>query len=269
MSTATLGRSFGEFFEDRSRVGFAAAVGAALAERGVAALGGLGGRDDVLALAAELMEVWPHRDGDPDGLTMIRDTGSRHSGRAGFAGLGRGEVLPHTERSPLPDPPRVMLLVCARPGDSGGENLLVDGRAVLADLAGHHPAALEALSAPRAALFGGSDGHFAPVLALLPTGRWRIRLRQDDLARFSPQAQAHLPVLRAAIDRHALRLRLAPGQALVLDNHRVLHARSAFTGERLMIRALGAARPALRLAAGFSAPWAASGPASEPSTAPP
>ncbi|MFE4976086.1 FxLD family lanthipeptide [Kitasatospora sp. NPDC056651] len=226
-------------------------AGEALREDGLLRLARLGGRDDVLLAAGRLMSsLRQHRDADPDGLTVIRDTG-RHSGRPGFAGLGRGALALHTECTQHPDPPRLLLLACARAGDSGGETLLVDGRAVLAELTVQHPGAIEAFSAERAAYFGGSSGRFAPVFQQLPAGRWQLRLRQDDLARFSPEAQAHLPALRQAIDRNTRRLRLAPGQGVVLDNHRLLHGRTGFSGERLILRALGDPAPALGLGTGF------------------
>ncbi|MDH6709203.1 hypothetical protein P3T27_005949 [Kitasatospora sp. MAA19] len=235
-------------------------AGAVLSEHGVLRLARLGGRDDVLIAAGRLMSsLWKHRDADPDSLTVIRDTG-RHDGRPGFAGLGRGTLPLHTECAQHPDPPRLLLLACARAGDTGGESLLVDGQAVLAELAAHHPAAIEALSAERAAYFGGSGGHFAPVLQQLPASRWRLRLRQDGLARFSPEADAHLPALRKAIDRNTRRLRLAPGQGVVLDNHRLLHGRTAFSGERLILRALGDPHSALGLGPGFPAPWSTARP---------
>ncbi|MEU9074395.1 TauD/TfdA family dioxygenase [Kitasatospora sp. NPDC048538] len=242
-------------------------AGAVLRDHGLLRLSRLGGRDDVLLAAGRLMSsLWQHRDADPDGVTVIRDTG-RHAGRTGFAGLGRGPLALHTECAQQPDPPRLILLACARAGDEGGESLLVDGQAVLAELASHHPAALDALSADRAAYFGGSGGHFAPVLQQLSDGRWRLRLRQDDLARFSPDAEAHLPALRHAIDRNTLRLHLTPGQGVVLDNHRLLHGRTAFSGERLILRALGEPHPALGLGPGFRAPWSSPSPATPPAEA--
>lgn len=236
---------------------------AVLRERGVVRLGRLGGRDDVLYAARRMMSgLWPHRDADPDGLTVIRDTG-RHAGRVGLIGLGRGGLGLHTESAQQPRPPRLLLLACARAGDSGGESLLVDGRAVLAELAAFHPAALEALAAQRAAFFGGADGRFTPVLEQLPGGRWRLQLRQDSSPGSHAAAEVHLPALRLVIDRHASRLRLAAGQGILLDNHRFLHGRTAFRGERLLLRALGDPHPLTSLRAGFSAPW--SMPDAEPS----
>ncbi|MFD8750076.1 TauD/TfdA family dioxygenase [Kitasatospora sp. NPDC059577] len=235
-------------------------AGAVLREHGMLRLARLGGRNDVLLAAGRLMSsLWKHRDADPDSLTVIRDTG-HHDGRPGFAGLGREALALHTECAQHPSPPRLLLLACARAGDVGGESLLVDGQALLAELAAHHPAVIEVLAAERTAYFGGSSGLFAPVLQQLPDGRWRLRLRQDALARFSPDAEVHLPALRQAIDRNTHRLRLAPGQGVVLDNHRLLHGRTAFSGERLILRALGEPRPALGLGPGFPAPWSAARP---------
>ncbi|WP_442789387.1 TauD/TfdA family dioxygenase [Kitasatospora sp. NBC_01302] len=45
--------------------------------------------------------------------------------------------------------------------------------------------------------------------------------------------------LRSAVERHSRRLQLQRGEAFLLDNHRRLHARSAFSGPRQLHRALG------------------------------
>ena len=52
------------------------------------------------------------------------------------------------------------------------------------------------------------------------------------------------------ITRHQSRLLLAPGQGYLLDNHRWLHVRNQFTGDRSYLRALG--EPRIRLANGFA-----------------
>jgi hypothetical protein len=46
-----------------------------------------------------------------------------------------------------------------------------------------------------------------------------IRLRLHELAQFSPETTRWLPILRAAIDRHATMIRPSIGQGYVLDNH--------------------------------------------------
>jgi hypothetical protein len=209
---------------------------------------GLAERRSVLAFATRIMAVTPHRDSDSDGLTTIRDIPGK-CGLAGYAGLGRGELLAHTEGSSLPEPPRLLLLACQRPADQGGECLLADGRAVHADLSTSWHEAAVMLSRPRTAFFGAGDGHCTQVFTVHPGGRVTLSLRQDGLARWSPLASPYLPYLGKAITRHQFRLPLAPGQGYLLDNHRWLHARTQFTGDRCYLRALG--EPRAGLADGF------------------
>ncbi|MDH6132433.1 hypothetical protein P3T37_001818 [Kitasatospora sp. MAA4] len=243
---------FEQHFEDIHLPDLAGRIGERLRGSGVVTLDGLKARAQVLDLVRMLMTILPQCDSDPDGLTVIRDTG-RHAGQVGFAGFGNGEILPHTERSGVARPPRLMLLACARPADTGGECVLVDGQAVHADLAAHNREALDALSARRSAFFGGGDGHLGSVFSEVGNGRVALRFRQDALARFSPEASPHVSTLRAAIERHRGELRLASGEAFLIDNHRWLHARRAFTGLRRLHRALGIPLPAVALPPGFEA----------------
>ncbi|MCX5206729.1 TauD/TfdA family dioxygenase [Streptomyces sp. NBC_00237] len=223
-------------------------ITAGLRDSGLVVLTGVASRTDVLALAARIMTVAAHRDSDSDGLTTLRDT-RRHAGRAGFAGLGNGGLEPHTERSGIPVPPRLMLLVCGQAAESGGDSILVDGRAVHADLLTRSPTSVRVLSQRCTAYFGGGDGHPSQVFTVYDDHRVAVRLRLDGLARFSPIVQPHLPVLRTALQRQQVRLPLLPGQGYVLDNSRWLHARTAFTGDRVCWRALG--QPRFVLPEGF------------------
>lgn len=223
-----------------------------LRRTGLVVLDGLNSRGAVLGLASRIMTIAPHRDSDIDGLTTLRDTG-RHGQRAGYAGFTGTELAPHTERSGTPAPPRLMLLVCGRPAGQGGECLLTDGRSVHGELVVNHSKAAHALSQPRTAFFGGGEGadggHLAQVFTARPDGRVSVRLRLDGLARWSPLVQPYLGALRAAAVAHQLSLRLATGQGYLLDNTRWLHARAAFTGDRLCWRALG--EPTFSVLPGF------------------
>ncbi|MFD4830620.1 TauD/TfdA family dioxygenase [Streptomyces uncialis] len=211
---------------------------------GIATVGGLDSRTKVLAFAGRVMTLVPHRDSDADGLTTIQDIG-RRSLRPGLSGLGAGELPAHTERSSVPWPPQLMLLVCLLPADRGGEVLLTDGRDVHAHLAAHAPEALEALAQPGTAFYGDGGGHTAQVFTRHPGGRMSVRLRQDALAQFSPLVRRYLPDLTHAITMTQRRALLGRGQGYLIDNHRWLHARTAFTGRRVCLRALGTPRTPL------------------------
>ncbi|MFD7163602.1 TauD/TfdA family dioxygenase [Streptomyces violascens] len=222
-----------------------------LRETGLVALEGLGARPAVLDFADRIMEITAHRDSERDGLTTIYDT-RRHANRPGYAGLTSSELAPHTERSGIPRPPRLLLLVCAHPAAQGGVSLLTDGQAVHDDLAAHHPETRDLLSTHRTAFFGDAAGHATQVFTPHADGRVSLRLRTDALARWNPLLTPQLPHLHAAIRRHQIALPLAATQGYLLDNTRWLHARSAFTGERLCWRALGEPLPQLfPLPAGF------------------
>ncbi|GCD44081.1 TauD/TfdA family dioxygenase [Streptomyces paromomycinus] len=224
-------------------------IAAQLRETGLVTVDGLQSRHDVLAFATQLMSIAPHPHGAPDGLTLIRDTGG-HARRAGFAGLGSGELQAHTERSSTPEPPRLLLLVCQRPALSGGDVLLADGRDVHAQLTVDRQGAAAAFAQPRTAYFGAGAGHATQVITPHSDGRITIRLRQDGLARWSPVIKPHLSCLREAIAGSQRRISLQAGQGYLLDNHRWLHARTRFSGGRELLRALG--EPRFCLPEGFA-----------------
>ncbi|MGW2137595.1 TauD/TfdA family dioxygenase [Streptomyces sp. NPDC001773] len=209
--------------------------------RGIATVEGLDTRTKVLSFARQVMTLVSHRDSDPDALTTIRDRGAS-SQRPGLAGLGTGELLAHTERSSLPSPPHLMLLVCQQPVDSGGDVLLTDGRALHTFLLERAPQALEMMTLPGTAFYGDGGGHPSQIFTRHRGERITIRLRQDALAAFSPLLQPHLAHLRTAIETVQQRITLNAGQGYIIDNSRWLHARTGFRGDRVCLRALGSPR---------------------------
>jgi alpha-ketoglutarate-dependent taurine dioxygenase len=220
-----------------------------LAEVGVALLTGVSGPAALLELAEALGAVVPHRDSGPDGVTVIEDRGSAGGAWAGFSRMG---LSPHTDRSGIASPPGLVLTVCGREPLTGGEALLVDGRAVYAHLAARDPDALAAFSIPRTALFGGGGGHLGAVFTT-HASLTVIRLRLDALVRFAPALLDHLPALRRAIDAHTVAVALAAGHGYAINNRRWLHGRRAFTGPRALYRVTAEACTGM-VPAGFHPP---------------
>lgn len=221
-----------------------------LSATGFALLDEVDDADVLLALARSIGIVVPHRDSRPDGVTVLADRGVDPS-HAGFAGFGHHELVPHTDRSSVERPPELLLMVCAQTAAMGGECFVVDGSAVYDDLAENEPDALEALSAPRCALFGGAAGYLGSVFAPQPDGRITMRLRLDGLARFSPTAVPCLDILRSTIDRYRVTVPLHAGQGYVLNNGRWLHGRRAFSGDRVLYRVTANPLPHLAIPVGF------------------
>jgi hypothetical protein len=211
-------------------------VTARLRDQGMVTFSGITDRAALAAVARRLMTIRPHRDAGADGVTVITGTGSKASGYAAFTDA---ELIPHTDGSSVPDPPGLLLLACVQPAREGGMTRVADGARIIGTLAEQYPAALRPLSAPRAALFGSADGYLGPVCEQAGPGRTCIRLRLDDLAWFSADATAALPLLRTVIAQHLETFRLRVGEGLLLSNTRWLHGRGRYAGQRVMLRVLG------------------------------
>ena len=226
-------------------------LASALTIHGVATFTGLAKRAKALRVAGEVLTLVSHRDAEADGVTVIRDLGGI-AARPGCAGFGHQELYPHTEGTTLVRPPAAMMLVCARPAVSGGESLLVDAAAVHSALLAVDADLAAALGEPRSALFGGGAGHLGAVFSPGKAGRVVVRFRGDDLVRFHPRIACKLHVLRQVIEQRSVRLRLQHGDGFLISNTRWLHARTAFTGPRIMYRILGAPLPELNIPSGFT-----------------
>jgi Taurine catabolism dioxygenase TauD, TfdA family len=224
---------------------------ALLREHGLVTFTGITDRTALASAASRLMSIRPHRDAGPDGVTVITDTQATEVGYAAFTSAG---LVPHTDGTSLPDPPGLLLLSCQQPARHGGNTLLADAARITATLAEQSPSALRALSAPRAAYFGAAGGYLGPVCEPAGPGRARIRLRLDDLAMFSADATAAIPLLRTMIIQYLDAIDLRAGQGLLISNTRWLHGRDSYAGPRVMLRILGDPLPGSGIQPGFPAP---------------
>ncbi len=150
-------------------------------------------------------------------------------------------ILPHTD-NPYRDPaPTVQLLHCLRIADDGGDTGLVDGFAAAAAFRAMDPESFDTLTGTPIP-FGYIDKETElraslPLIQLSPRGRVRGVRFNSRSARPLRLPYAEVTAFYAAYRRWAellaqperqLNLRLAPGDCLVFDNTRVLHARTAF-----------------------------------------
>lgn len=243
--------TFQDYYTDIHAQGWHRHAATQLRERGLVTFSGITGRAGLIDIARQLMTIRPHRDADPDGVTVITQTQDDSSGYTGFT---NAELIPHTDGSAVFDPPGLLLLACQRAADEGGSTRVLDGARAIRALADQHPASLRALSAPQAAFFGEGGAYLGAPLEPAGPGRMRIRLRLDDLAWFSTEATEAIPLLRAAIAAHTQTFRLREGEGLLLSNTRWLHGRDNFAGRRCMLRILGVPLPATGMLPGFPSP---------------
>jgi gamma-butyrobetaine dioxygenase len=154
----------------------------------------------------------------------------------------RRAIRPHTD-NPYRDPvPTVQLLHCLRAAGEGGDTGLVDGFAAAAAF-GTAEAESFGIMAKTPVPFGYVDNETElraslPLIQLSPRGRIRsvrfnnrsarpLRLPYAEVAAF--YAAYRLWAGLFARPERQLNLRLAPGDCLIFDNTRILHARTAFS----------------------------------------
>ena len=152
------------------------------------------------------------------------------------------EIGPHTD-NPYRDPvPTVQLLHCLRDAADGGDILLVDGFAAAARLRERHPAAFAVLTGtpwPFGYRDQGTELRACqPLIGTDPRGRIReVRFNSRSMLPLRGPAEQVAAAYAAYLawarllrgPGLAVRTRLAPGDCLIIDNTRILHARTAFT----------------------------------------
>ncbi len=159
-----------------------------------------------------------------------------------FTGLG---LQAHTD-NPYRDPvPTIQVLYCLESSAAGGENMVVDGFACASKLQRENPDFFEVLSKYCARFeYAGEDGvcltSRRPLIELAPDGELiGVRFNNRSLAAVTDIPFDEMELWYAAyrrlgeiIDDPGMEVvfRLEPGEAFIVDNTRVLHARKAYSG---------------------------------------
>lgn len=159
-----------------------------------------------------------------------------------FTGLG---LQAHTD-NPYRDPvPTVQVLYCLESSAAGGENMVVDGFAAAQRLRDENPDYFDVLARHCARFeYAGEEGvcltSRRPMIELAPDGELiALRFNNRSLAAVTDVPFDRMAAWYAAyrrlgeiIDDPAMEVsfRLDPGEAFVVDNTRVLHARKGYSG---------------------------------------
>lgn len=172
----------------------------------------------------------------------VRDTGQTVEAGARFSATNADSSL-HTDASFAETQVDYVGLLCLRPALHGGVNQLVDGRAVLEELAGQHPEVLDILAKRfHVDRRGGAHAGEAPTI-LYPILdlqgrepvfrylRYWIESGHDKAEEpLTPTQLWALDLLDATLRRPELRTEfsLKPGEILWVNNHWIFHSRTAF-----------------------------------------
>lgn len=187
-----------------------------------------------------------------DGMTEV--VGTSHTKNHGGQVVSQIEFFPHTDGHYLNGvmrqksgsllrvgAPPLILLQCLQPAEEGGASLLVDGKKILERVVRDDQNLLKPLFArdQTAVLRGDHLVMDSPVFKQLSRQRYSIRFSYD-------RDFLCNPALRASFDRfnkkyilnhdYGCRFSLRENEICIIDNQRMLHGRTAFTGERILRR---------------------------------
>jgi len=178
------------------------------------------------------------------------------SNAIGTAGTTFRDVPPHTDEAFVYTPPGIQILACIHPADDGGDSIMVDGFGLANKLRQEDPDGFELLATWNHHYVRLHPGKldqraYAPVIALDDDGELSgIRLHTRSSGPLDIPECVMEPYLIAyhrlcdmmMAPENQIRVRLKAGDAVIFDNHRALHARSAFSDSRRFLQICGVMR---------------------------
>lgn len=176
----------------------------------------------------------------PEGWYRVSDKGTDADSR--FLADGSAQFSLHTDRAFSAMPPPYIGLLCEAAASSGGESLLADAAGLYQHiLSGAGSEALASLFEPFYTLRRSPHEVQRPLFFYNDHRQSCFAYRGKDAATevsFRPEFAALMRLAEAflADPANTEQIQLEPGQILLIDNHRYLHGRSKFQGQRLLYR---------------------------------
>lgn len=214
----------------------------ALSHRGAVVFSGVRSAGSLLEHLGHLGAAYVHADSDASGLTHIASASDalvhRDAADTNKLGFTHEGLFPHTDRSGVPSPPRLLAFWCERQAPVGGSSLFVDGHQLFDDLSSASPAAIEVLTRPSSVVFKSERGLVESSVFTITHSRLSVRFRLDRMIYISPDVAGVLPLLKDSIKRLSLKQPLKDGEGYLIDNQRWLHGRTHYIGPRSAWRLL-------------------------------
>lgn len=196
----------------------------------------------IAAIEVEGLKVRPTHYGRIEDLRTDNTT-NQNTDQLGYTNY---PVKLHTDQPFLEEPPRYQLLQCIRKADIGGENYLVDALAAARYLKSIDRQAFDLLTSVPVR-FHRKQKNFeklfeSPLLDFQAPQGFRVRYSYFTLAPYrlpfdlvENWYRAYEHFARIVNDpAHQYHASLEPGDFVLYDNHRALHARNGFAGPRWM-----------------------------------
>jgi alpha-ketoglutarate-dependent taurine dioxygenase len=198
--------------------------------------------EELLSIGSSLGSIHFHPDSDATGLTKIShkiEYDDINASSKNKLGLTQGELIPHTDRSGVDFPPKYLIFWMEKQANIGGHSLLLDGHEFFEQLSTHgDPASIELLMRPKSVIFRNETSFLESSFFCKVRDSLMVRFRLDHMVYTSPDVSNILENMVKKILTNSIKLKLQKGEGYILDNHRWLHGRTQFIGDRLAYRLL-------------------------------
>ncbi len=203
---------------------------------GISLIRDINDKAEMLELSSKFGVIFDHPDSGEDGVTIIAP--KKDSGLNSF-GLSQSNLVPHTDRSIMSMPPHLLLNVMVNPAKKGGESIFIDGYELFRRLKIVDYELWQAAQQYRSIIFSdGTQEVPGQIFNQLTPNSLIIRFRFDSNIYFNAVIASKLNTLLTVVHTLQQSLTLKPGTAYLVNNHRWLHGRTAFEGEREVWRTL-------------------------------
>lgn len=199
-------------------------------------------RQDLLDIGAFFGTPAPHDRADAQGVTAI----AAEDSESDYLGAKRDAHHLHVDgaMNDIQEDLMVVQSIKAVPVEKGGLTILADGAHAVAELASYSRSLVSLLENSNAITVTRNKARSTkPVLAQMRNGNLRLCFRSDAAGQGAQTeidpgvAFAFQRLSNILFDIHCqVRFRLRPGCILITDNARVVHGRTAFQGDRMLLR---------------------------------
>lgn len=190
---------------------------------------------DAEYVAKKLGIIQINIDADNAGITEIsnKKKGNNKKNCAAFTAFG---LHLHTDRSPLENPPNVLINWMCEKSQKGGEALFADGYEIFNFINTYKSNAITDLIDPNIACFSdGIDTFIGPIFST-KNNALHVRFRYDHCAFFNLEAHQSIQILLQTIKKLTHTINFDIGCGYILSNDRWLHGRNSFEGNRTVRR---------------------------------
>ncbi len=192
--------------------------------------------EDAISIADSLGITLKSIDADNNGITDISNYNQGKNAKNSAAFTKEGLLL-HTDRSPIPSPPTLLMNWMSIKDCIGGESLLADGYQIFRFLLSNQPKTLAVLTQPDMACFtDGIDTFTGSIFHFDQNHSLQIRFRYDRCSFFKPEAKKAVEIFLKTAEKFTHIIDFNIGCGYLIDNRRWLHGRRPFEGNRCVKR---------------------------------